>query len=213
MMAFGFLKDALGLAGAAVGVGSLFGMGRDKGSRQMNELASRQAAIAEALANPNSPMLQQARAQAMEQSRTAQLQALRDYMTQSQRQARRFQSGGRASFYAGSPRRDEAISRAMMQMGQNEAARADQAARAQLLGSAQAYGSALQGLGGVADRRAGAREQRMIGLASGLAGLGELGGRVPKVFGQTSPVQGSVNEPPAQRPSFTVGQPTYQLFR
>ncbi len=151
-MAFGFLKDALGLAGAAVGVGSLFGMGRDKGSRQMNELASRQAAIAEALANPNSPMLQQARAQAMEQSRTAQLQALRDYMTQSQRQARRFQSGGRASFYAGSPRRDEAISRAMMQMGQNEAARADQAARAQLLGSAQAYGSALQGLGGVADR-------------------------------------------------------------
>jgi hypothetical protein len=213
MMAFGFLKDALGLAGAAVGVGSLFGMGRDKGSRQMNELASRQAAIAEALANPNSPMLQQARAQAMEQSRTAQLQALRDYMTQSQRQARRFQSGGRASFYAGSPRRDEAISRAMMQMGQNETARADQAARAQLLGSAQAYGSALQGLGGVADRRAGAQEQRMIGIASGLAGLGELSGRVPKVFGQTSPVQGNVNEPPAQRPSFTVGQPTYQPFR
>jgi hypothetical protein len=213
MMAFGFLKDALGLAGAAVGVGSLFGMGRDKGSRQMNELASRQAAIAEALANPNSPMLQQARAQAMEQSRTAQLQELRDYMNAAQRKARRFQSGGRASFYAGSPRRDEAIFRVLTEAGQNEAARASQAARNQLLQSAQGYGSALEGLGGVANRRAGAQEQRMIGIASGLAGLGELSGRVPKVFGQTSPVQGNVNEPPAQRPSFTVGQPTYQPFR
>ena len=202
-MAFGFLKDALGLAGAAVGVGSLFGMGRDKGSRQMNELAGRQAAIAEALANPNSP----------EQSRTAQLQELRDYMNAAQRTARRFQSGGRASFYAGSPRRDEAIFRVLTEAGQNEAARASQAARNQLLQSAQGYGSALEGLSGVANRRAGAREQRMIGIASGLAGLGELAGRVPQVFGQTSPVQGSVNEPPAQRPSFTVGQPTYQPFR
>ena len=116
MALFDFVKDIAGIAGAATGVAGMLGLGRDSGSKETRRLAQRQAAIAEALADPNSPMFQQARQQAMEQSRTAQLQALRDYMTAQQRQARRFSRQGNVSMYAMNPRRDEAISRQLASM-------------------------------------------------------------------------------------------------
>ena len=195
-MAFSFLRDALGLAAAAGSVAGMFGIGRDRGADRASALADRQAAIAEALADPNSPMFQQARAQAMEQSRTAQAQMLRDLVGQQARQARRFQAGGGAAFYARNPRRDEEISRQLMMMGQNEQARADQAARQQLTGSINAFGTAAQGAGSAAALRQQQRAAQLSGLVGGLYGAGEILGRLPQ-FGAPvqGPVQGSVNEP------------------
>lgn len=194
-MAFEFLRDALGLAGAAASVGSMFGLGGGGESKAMRQAAQRQAAIAEALANPQSPMFQQARQQAMEQSRTA----LRDYLDQQARQARRFQTGGGTSFYARNPRRDEAAARMITEMGQNEQAKADAAARAQLSGAAGAYGTAMQGYDVASRARQQQRAAQLSGLAGGLYGAGEILGRLP-LMGQTTqgPVQGSVNEPRPQ---------------
>lgn len=204
-MAFSFLRDALGLAGSAAGVASMFGMGRGQADRRATQMAERQAALAEALADPNSPLFQQARQQAMEQSRTAQAQMLRDLMGQQARQARRFQAGGGTAFFARNPRRDEEISRRLMEMGQNEQAKADAAARSQLLGATQAFGAAGQGYG-AAQQRQVARTQGLLGA---LYGAGELFGRVPQVFGQEaaqqSPVQGTVTQPQPPR-QFTFGR-------
>jgi len=198
-MAFEFLRDALGLAGAAASVGSMFGLGGGGESKAIRQAAQRQAAIAEALANPQSPMFQQARQQAMEQSRTAQLQAMRDYLGQQARQARRFQAGGGTSFYARNPRRDEAAARMITEMGQNEQAKADAAARAQLSGAAGAYGTAMQGYDVANRARQQQRAAQLSGLAGGLYGAGEILGRLP-LMGQATqgPVQGSVNEPRPQ---------------
>lgn len=198
-MAFEFLRDALGLAAAASAAGSMFGLGSGGESKATRQAAQRQAAIAEALANPQSPMFQQARQQAMEQSRTAQLQALGDYLGNQARQARRFQAGGGTSFYARNPRQDEAASRMVMQMGQNEQAKADAAARAQLTGAAGAYGTAMQGYDVAARARQQQRAAQLSGLIGGLYGTGEILGRLP-LMGQPTqgPVQGSVNEPKSQ---------------
>lgn len=198
-MAFSFLRDALGLAGGAAAVGSMFGLGGGGESKATRQAAQRQAAIAEALANPQSPMFQQAREQAMEQNRTAQAQMLRDLMGQQARQARRFQAGGGTAFFARNPRRDEEISRRLMEMGQNEQARADAAARAQLSGAAGAYGTAMQGYDVSARARQQQRAAQLSGLVGGLYGAGEILGRLPLMGKETQgPVQGSVNDPRPQ---------------
>lgn len=192
-MAFGFLRDALGLAGAAGSVAALFGMGGGGADRQARQIANRQIALSEALADPNSPMFAQARQQAMEQSRTAQAQMLRDLLGQQARQARRFQAGGGTAFYARNPRRDEEISRQLMMMGQNEQARADQAARQQLMGSMQGFGSAAQ----AAQMAQQQRLMRTQGILGGLFGAGESIARAQKLYEPTqqqSPVQGAVTE-------------------
>lgn len=200
MALFDFIKDIAGLASAATGVAGMFGLGQGGASNATQQLAQRQASIAEALANPSSPMFQQARQQAMEQSRTAQLQALRDYMTAQQRQARRFAGqGGATSVYAMNPRRDEAIARQLAAMGQNEQARADAAARAQLTGAAQSYGSAAQGMANAAALGQQQRTARLAGLIGGLEGLGEIATGLPKAYARgmaafESPVQ-SMNQP------------------
>jgi len=212
-MAFGFLRDALGLAGAAGSVAALFGMGGGGADRQARQIANRQIALSEALADPNSPMFAQARQQAMEQSRTAQAQMLRDLLRQQARQARRFQAGGGTAFYARNPRRDEEISRQLMMMGQNEQARAEQAARQQLMGSMQGFGSAAQ----AAQMAQQQRLMRTQGILGGLYGAGELLGRVPGMFGQEpqqSPVQGTVTQPPPVRQYTTGASPgQYTQFR
>ena len=196
MALFDFVKDIAGIAGAATGVAGMLGLGRDSGSKETRRLAQRQAAITEALADPNSPMFQQARQQAMEQSRTAQLQALRDYMTAQQRQARRFSRQGNVSMYAMNPRRDEAISRQLASMGQNEAARADVAARQQLAGAAQGFGSAAQGMGYASEIGRRQNVARMSGLIGGLEGFGELASRLPGTINRTAQTFGF--EPPVQ---------------
>ena len=190
MALFDFVKDIAGIAGAATGVAGMLGLGRDSGSKETRRLAQRQAAIAEALADPNSPMFQQARQQAMEQSRTAQLQALRDYMTAQQRQARRFARQGNVSMYAMNPRRDEAIARQLAAMGQNETARADAAARQQLAGGLGAGTEALKGLGYSGARQRQTAENRLLAFPSILEGVERIAGRLPQ-FGQPmeSPVQ------------------------
>lgn len=210
MALFDFVKDIAGIAGAATGVAGLLGLGRDGGSKETRRLAQRQAAIAEALADPNSPMFQQARQQAMEQSRTAQLQALRDYMTAQQRQARRFAGQGNVSTYAMNPRRDEAIARQLAAMGQNETARADAAARQQLLGASQGFGSAAQGMGYASELGRRRDVARMSGLIGGLEGIGELATRLPgainrsaQAFGFESPIQ-SQSMPQQAPPSQTM---------
>ena len=196
MALFDFVKDIAGIAGAATGVAGMLGLGLDSGSKETRRLAQRQAAITEALADPNSPMFQQARQQAMEQSRTAQLQALRDYMTAQQRQARRFSRQGNVSMYAMNPRRDEAISRQLASMGQNEAARADVAARQQLAGAAQGFGSAAQGMGYASEIGRRQNVARMSGLIGGLEGFGELASRLPGTINRTAQTFGF--EPPVQ---------------
>ena len=196
MALFDFVKDIAGIAGAATGVAGMLGLGRDSGSKETRRLAQRQAAITEALADPNSPMFQQARQQAMEQSRTAQLQALRDYMTAQQRQARRFSRQGNVSMYAMNPRRDEAISRQLASMGQNEAARADVAARQQLAGAAQGFGSAAQGMGYASEIGRRQNVARMSGLIGGLERFGELASRLPGTINRTAQTFGF--EPPVQ---------------
>lgn len=190
MALFDIIKDiaGIGAAGASIaGALGLTGGGTDKAVRRV---ANRQAAIAEALADPNSPMFQQARQQAMEQSRTAQLQALRDYMTAQQRQARRFARQGNVSMYAMNPRRDEAISRQLAAMGQNETARADAAARQQLAGGLGAGTEALKGLGSSGSLQRQTAQNRLLAFPSILEGVERIAGRLPQ-FGQPmeSPVQ------------------------
>lgn len=223
MALFDFIKDIAGLAGAATATASLFGLGRGGGERRASQLAARQADIAEALANPQSPLFQQARQQAMEQSRTAQLQSIRDFMTAQARQARRFGPGGSGTMMVSNPRRDEMIARQLAMMGQNEAARADTAARQQLSGSMQGLGSAAQLAGLTGALRQQQALNRMAGLAQGLYTLGGIAERLPgtvaagqRVMGFDSPVQQSVNAPvfsvPAEGAQRYTGQHRFTQF-
>lgn len=184
MALFDIIKDIAGLGATAASIGSVLGLAGSGQNKAITQAAARQAAIAEALANPSSPMFQQARQQAMEQSRTAQLQALRDYMTAQQRQARRFAGqGGATSVYAMNPRRDEAIARQLAAMGQNEQARADAAARAQLTGAVSAGQAAMQGLGFAQDSARKAMLNRALAIPSVLEGVEKVAARLPQ-FGQ-----------------------------
>ena len=202
MALFDFIKDIAGIGAAGIGLTGALGMGRSREARQAAALAERQASLAEALANPQSPMFQQARQQAMDQSRMAQLQSLRDFMTAQARQARRFGPSGRGAMMVSSPRRDEALARQLALMGQNEAARADAAARQQLSGAMQGLGAAAQSMEGAGKLANQQQVNRMLGLMAGLQGFGDVAGRLPKtlkagreVLGFESPVQQSVNTP------------------
>lgn len=202
MALFDFIKDIAGIGAAGVGLAGALGMGRSREARQAAALAERQASLAEALANPQSPMFQQARQQAMEQSRMAQLQSIRDLMTAQARQARRFGPGGGGTMMVSNPRRDEAIARQVAMMGQNEAARADAAARQQLTGAMQGLGSAAQSMEGAGKLMNQQQVNRMLGLMAGLQGVGDIAGRLPgtleagrRVLGFEAPVQQSVNTP------------------
>ena len=190
MALFDIIKDIAGIGAAGASISGMLGLTGGGTDKAVRRVANRQAAIAEALADPNSPMFQQARQQAMEQSRTAQLQALRDYMTAQQRQARRFSRQGNVSMYAMNPRRDEAISRQLAAMGQNETARADAAARQQLAGGLGVGTEALRGLGYSGESQRQTAKNRLVAFPSILEGVERIAGRLPQ-FGQPmeSPVQ------------------------
>lgn len=208
MALFDFIKDIAGLGAAGVGLADALGMGRSREARQAAALAERQASLAEALANPQSPMFQQARQQAMEQSRMAQLQGLRDLMAAQARQARRFGPGGSGTMMVSNPRRDEAIAREVALMGQNEAARADAAARRQLNEAIQGFGTASKAMAGAGELMTGQQIERMRGLMAALQGVGDIAGKLPGTFsagkqalGFESPVQQSVNTPSYTMPA------------
>jgi hypothetical protein len=209
MALFDFVKDIAGIGAAGASIAGMLGLTGGGTDKAVRRVANRQAAIAEALADPNSPMFQQARQQAMEQSRTAQLQALRDYMTAQQRQARRFSRQGNVSMYAMNPRRDEAISRQLAAMGQNETARADAAARQQLAGGLGAGTEALRGLGYSGESQRQTAKNRLVAFPSILEGVERIAGRLPQ-FGQ--PMESPVQSQSAPQQPATPAQTTQRFM-
>lgn len=213
---FDFAKDILGVAEAGAGIAGLFGRKKVAPEQQaLQESIQKSQQLADALSNPNSPILRNLSDQKLQAIRDARRASVAEYLGSATRQARRFAPG--ASFYGRNPRRDEALTRALALAGQNETLQADEAARGDiataLSGQNQSGALARSGIA-----PAWEQQQRSATVwPSALSAGRDLAGALDRIAGgwggagsQLSPVATTINDPNAlsgypQRRSVNTG--------
>lgn len=203
MALFDFAKDILGVGSAVSGIVGMFGRkGKSDAEKQMGAQMERANQLSQALTNYSDPMRARIREEQLSKSRDARLGSIRDYITASTRAARRLPMG--PGFIARNPRRDEALMRALQEMGQNEMAGADEAARREISGALTGNIQASQASSRAIPLAWEGQARRGTVLPSAFAAGRDLAGALQRITdGWAAPVATTINDPnalgPAQR--------------